>query len=512
MGFTRHPAPDDWAAYVGDELPPRIRARLRSHLEGCARCQADLVRIEGIQRVLKLPVPEPDELSWRRLEVRLEREFEAPGEVQQFSVDLPPGATRDIRRRSMPSTMDLVRGRRWLLAGAAAVIAVAGFIALAPRGTDLESPRTAEAPTSAAPGTALVHSGSAPLRVELGTGHVLGLASDTEVTMPEPDREPTEIELDHGRLDVWSPRALAAEAALGEEAGGPIIIRTPERTLWAESRDFTVAYLAGRHEVSVREGWVELGGEPTERVEAGQSEVLEARPPRPAEPRSAVLERLRSPTRKRGRTKTSPPPTPADVPEAPVAAREISPNPVPEVRVEQIDGPTPTAAAWSRARRAWYRERDPTAAVAAVRALLALGPDPELERTARHLLCDAQVGLRAGAEALRDCKAVLDLERDPRRIRRVHYTLATIYRDHLHDCRSALPHYDRALVFGGVSRFDDVVRISRAECSLDLGQLDVARSDLDALAGRKQGARVTRARRRLDDLAKEARNDTDEDD
>ncbi|MEL6189255.1 MAG: zf-HC2 domain-containing protein, partial [Myxococcota bacterium] len=424
MGFSRHPTPDDWAAYAADEVPDRTRSRLRRHLEGCARCQAELVRIEGIQKVLKLPLPEPDELSWRRLEVRLERQLQTPGEVKQFSVDLPPGATRDIRRRSSMGTVDLVRGRRWLLGGAAAAAVVVGFVALSPRTPPATTTRktapVARAPM-AGPGEALVHSGAAPLRVELGTGHMLVLASDTEVTMPEPDRKPVQLELDHGRVDVWSPRAFAAEAALGKDERGPIIVKTPERALWAQSRDFTVAYVAGRHEVSVREGWVEVrGGRAERRVEAGQAVVLEESPPQPAEPGSPVLDRLR----KKPRRRVAPAPPARSTSAADARVNPSRPEvqetraPVPEVKVERIDEPAPAERAWARARDAWYRERDPAAAIAAARAFLAFRPAAELSRDAHRLICDAQVGLRAGSEALRDCKALLDLEREPGRIRR----------------------------------------------------------------------------------------------
>lgn len=510
-GRWRHPTEADWAAYLGSELDARTRSELRRHLERCPRCQGTLERVDAIAGLVQAPVPEPDELSWRRMEARLEA---AQGESGRFSIDLPRGAAAlsgDTR------TVDLIRGRRWLLAGLAAAGVVAAFIMFTPRrAPSPPAPRTAA--TSARSG--IVRSGAAPLGVELGSGVRLELASFSELALPAPDEAPPRIDLDHGRLDVWAPRALPGRPT----SKMTVLVRTPELRLWARSRDFSVAYQAGRHRVEVREGTVDVEGEGvSERLERGEARAFEQPWSGPAEPELAILRRLReAPTSSRSKAAPSAPPPaarPGPRPEPPTPAAP-TPRPAPpaetgsrvlETKVERLQPVVDEGAerALAEARRAWLEDRDAARASKLAGRAIELSDDPTLERAALELRCDARVSLGRGEAAVRACRALLDRERDPERRRRVHYTLASIYRRQLDDCGAAIPHYGKALVFGRRSRFDDAVRLRRAECALEAGDLAMARTDLDRLSeGSADPERLRRARAKLLNLEEEARYGT----
>lgn len=584
----RHPSPADWAAYIdrdGAALDPPLRYRMRSHLEGCARCQSTLERVAAVRALLDLPVPEPDELSWRRLELRLDHRVRAPGEIHKTSMDLPPSFTwRDPSKEPTPSqTVDVIRGRRWLLAGLAAAAIVGAFLAIGPAVRDGSNPGPRGGPAVLAAEvnrSAVVRSGAAPLRLETRSGHRVELTSFTEVVVPEPDARPLRIELDHGGLTVSS---LSPPPGLGRPPEA-LVIRTPELFAFAKSRDFAISYRAGRHRLEVWQGHVDVEGERvSERVSAGSTRFFVAPELQggPAEPALPSIARLReggprsavSRGQSEHRAETSTPGSPAATstelratvaPRRPASAREEAPAAGPAVGTEEVEGseaasgapasagdstrpdgappggprfrdaeggagsarPDPatrvdpetrvdrlgstlTAAeqALAEARQAWFVDRDVLAAVELSERALALSTerDGHLAAGAANLLCDAQVSLRGGAEAVAACLRYLELERDIERRRRIHYRLGVVLRDQLEDCARAMDHFAKALVFGGRSRFDDVARLRRAECAIELGELDLARSDLEVLSERgTEAERVAKARGRLESLGREA--------
>ena len=53
-----------------------------------------------------------------------------------------------------------------------------------------------------------------------------------------------------------------------------------------------------------------------------------------------------------------------------------------------------------------------------------------------------------------------------------------MYRNQLGDCRSAIAHYNRAIVFGRTTELDAKLLLSRASCALEVGNLELVRSDL----------------------------------
>lgn len=495
---------------------------MRAHLKGCAQCQGTLQRVEAIQRALGVPAPEPDELSWRRMEARLEHQIRASEQSARYDLELPPSLTQELMVRGpRGATVDIIRGRRGLLAGVVAAAVVGIFIAVFPRRPVVEGRRVAGTIASAEGGAAVVHSGSAPLEVELASGHRLDLTPGTEMSVAHPDESRPVVQLDYGQIDVWAPGPVDRSARL--------IVRTPELSLWAHSRDFTVAYVAAHRRVDVRDGFVAVEGTDV-RVKKGESRDLRPLSKRiAAEPPIPFINRLASggntpaegtsSTAKSGRRTSAQKPRAAAETAAGPAKRKVRPSP-PRSRtageggrprlgaasgrteVEALEPAlSPRGRAWERARQAWYADRDPAAAIEHAREALALEPPAGERVRVLELICDAQVSLRSGAAALQDCSQLLEKIGNSDRKRRVHYTLGTVYRDQLDDCESAVGHYDQALVFGAKSRFNDVVRLRRAECALELGDLETARLDLDRLSLRSfETQRLSQARRQLEEL------------
>ncbi len=152
------------------------------------------------------------------------------------------------------------------------------------------------------------------------------------------------------------------------------------------------------------------------------------------------------------------------------------------VDVESPDDPGLTL--WRQTIDAYYRERDLAKAVRLADQVIQTGG--ERARMAQQLLCDAQIGLEQGAEALEACSALLDARATAEERRNIHYTLGTIYRALLGDCRQAIEHYNRAVVFGRQNILDEKVRLSRATCALEVGDLAVAERDIASLSSRRK--------------------------
>ena len=140
----------------------------------------------------------------------------------------------------------------------------------------------------------------------------------------------------------------------------------------------------------------------------------------------------------------------------------------------------PVLELWGRATEAYYRRRDLPLAARLAQEVIDLGGANA--RMARRLLCDAQISLRNGSEALSACLALLGDARSQEEQRNIHYTVGTIYRTLLGDCGRAIEHYSQALVFGRQHLLDDEVRIFRATCALEVGNIALAERDVASLS------------------------------
>jgi anti-sigma factor RsiW len=85
-----HPSPDPWndrlSEYLDDEFDANERARIESHLQGCATCRADLAAIRQVTaRAATLPDIPPDGDLW-------------PGIAERIGAPRGAAATRPVRR------------------------------------------------------------------------------------------------------------------------------------------------------------------------------------------------------------------------------------------------------------------------------------------------------------------------------------------------------------------------------------------------------------------------------
>jgi hypothetical protein len=163
------------------------------------------------------------------------------------------------------------------------------------------------------------------------------------------------------------------------------------------------------------------------------------------------------------------------------------------------------AGAWLRASNAYYEARDLEAAIQIASGIVEGGGQRPEVKLAEEMLCEAFIATQQPRRAIEACTALLEDGRDEEAERAVHYRLATIYRTQLSDCRSAVRHYGRAMVFGRRSMLDDEVLLGRAHCLLDLGDLAGAKSDIAILESRAgalaRALALVELKRRLDAIA-----------
>ncbi len=467
-----HPSEADWHAYLAGDVPPPIAVRLERHLSACPICPGVLTRVGAVRSLLAEPPPEPDELSWRRMEARL-------GRTLQLTADAPLA-------RSAPSLPPIEASDGSFLWSRRLAVAVALSAGLGLGLWSLVAP--APAPSAEVQRAALVATGQAGIDVGLSTGWSLAVSERTEFTLTDPDGDPLEVSLDHGALELRSPPELGLRA----------FVRTPDLQVWADSPDFRVAYVAGAPQVEVRAGHVNLSGPGiSSRLPSG---AVHPAPPRPSP--SAASERPDSKPEPKTLASERAPPRPKSPAPPPPAKGETRAPATGETSVEVL-GPSlgPARLELERAKEAWYRDGDAASASAAAGRALGLDSlDPASRLTALQIRCDAEVSRQSGPVAREACAQWLSFEIEPRQKRRVHFIVATIDRDQLGDCGSAIRHYGEALVFGSRRRFDDVVRLRRAECAIERGKWDLARSDLDRLrVDPTEPDRTARARARLEE-------------
>jgi hypothetical protein len=496
-GAGHHPEAADWQAWLAGEGAPAIRAEREAHLETCARCAAELERVR--RTLLLLVAPDLDELSWRRLQSRVQAELDAPAPQRR--------PTR-------------VLGRPLAIAAGLAGLGLIGALVLPrpepsspPPGVSaaapLPPPSPAPPPVPRPPPTAvaaaseadggddapLLSSGLSPFEVRLAAGHRLELSGHAEVRVLRDGAESVELALAEGQLEVRAPGAPSAPVS--------VTVQTPEFTVAGRSPHFVVGRWSDRAFVAVRAGTmaVRTAHEPERTVAAGERRRLDppvetADPtvgpePRPAPPRALA------PPPARGRRPGSRSPV-AAAPTDPVTRVSVLRAPI---RPDPI-GPDELSERWTRLRATYFEDGRAAEAVELAEALAAdAGSRPE-GRWALDLLCQAQLRLGAAERAVEACQRWLSVEPSAARAREIHRRLAHLYADRLGRCGDALDHFGALIVFGRASLLDEDALLGRARCALELGDLDLAALDLSVLEG--QGNRVARRaeasalRRRLD--------------
>lgn len=195
------------------------------------------------------------------------------------------------------------------------------------------------------------------------------------------------------------------------------------------------------------------------------------------------------------------------VPEATVASRAVryvvpaeSSSSMPESSsILETTASVPERDLWREALAAYYHDRDFQRAITLAMEVLDEPTQRAAWPSAERMLCEARVTLEQGERAISACKRLLVGARTDDEVRRAHYMLASVYRRQLGDCQAAMPHFDRALIFGRTSVLDDEVRLSRAFCALEVGNRAVAEHDWKQLEARR--AQLLRPQR-LDELGR----------
>lgn len=450
-------------AYVAGEVDPPSQAAIKAHLSACEECQGRLGRVRVVQGLFRGMAPkEPDELAWRRIRERVRATLES---------DAAPDSAH---------TIDLLMGRRWLPAALAAVAAIAVVVVFLPhkqRGPAPAPPVVASAP-AAAPTTTepnteaqVITSGPAPLELTLASGASLKVAAQSKVVSEAPTGPKVSLTLESGALDVSLPHRPAE--------GESFEVHTPGFVATARSTDFSVGYRADEFSVEVREGEVDVEGPAV----GAKKTVTEGE-------RLAGSTRGRAPRAAEGKDKVTAR-APSRTPSRPAPEAE-GPSPESHPIVSSSEGETtvvveavpldPVAEAWRQASEAYYQHKDLDRAIERALVVQRAVGRPEA-RLAQQLLCDAYISKAQPVEAIDACRVLLQ-GAGADEARTIHYTLGTIYRAQLKDCRRAIEHYNQAVVFGRATLLDDEVRLFRARCALEIGDLDLAWRDVTTLNGR----------------------------
>ena len=475
-GEQRHIGRAELHAHARGEVDPAHKAVIEAHLEICEECRERRRQVVGVTEILTgMGTADLDDLRWRRIRDAVRAELEA--HAQQ-----PP-----------PTTADLMSGRRWIIPATAAGVAIGlmvwGAIEMRRRtpGPEVSAPSPtpvavdgapgapddrapvrvpAEArPPKDAPDAQALASGAAPLTVTLASGAKLELEPRTRLRAIRPLGPSSELELATGALRVRLPRPPAAHEAP--------VLKTPAFRLVALSDDFSAGFWADRYFIAVRSGEVRVEGNDFEGetiIPAGERREVRASVARRAVGRD-VDPKERKPAPKRV--------SPSVGGSASAAVSTSEPG---EVTVDVEPPDDPVLLLWRQATDAYYRQRNLTAAIGLAREVVELGG--RHSQPAQQLVCDAQIGLGNAQGALQDCKALLNNARSAEDRRNIHYTVGTIYRALLGDCARAIEHYNKALVFGRRHLLDDEVRLFRAQCALETGDIALAERDIGSLSAR----------------------------
>ncbi|MEO1334841.1 MAG: zf-HC2 domain-containing protein, partial [Myxococcota bacterium] len=425
----RHWAREQLHAYERGEVDPARKAAIESHLADCDECRAGLRQVQGLTSLLNgMGQADLDDLRWRRIREAVRHQLEQE-------------AQRSV-------TADIMSGRRWVLPAIPAAAAVAFFV------WATVSPRIMPPQSSPAPGKIPVHasvgdavatpeaqqlaSGAAPLMVTLASGARLELEPLTELQAIDPLSPQLELRLSVGAVRVRTP-------TLPSTANAPIL-RTPAFELTAQSNDFLAGYWANKYFIDVRSGSVRVTGENFESgtiISAGERREVRAQPA--IEPSALALSSTRSPSAAAPTRSESTKRKTVRNSRAADDGKVVSRSESGAVTVDVERPEDPEVALWHDAADAYYRKRNLSEAIQLAERLSALqGP---YAGRARQLICDAQIALGQGTQALDACRQMLaDAATDEER-RNIHYTIGTIYRGLIGDCTNAIAHYNRALVF-----------------------------------------------------------------
>lgn len=500
-GAGHHPEAADWQAYLAGEDAPATRADREAHLASCPRCAAEL---ERVRRTLALLTPvEPDELSWRRLQTRVQAELDAPAAPRRRApraLGRPLAIAAGLAGLGLVGALILPRpepSSPSVGVSAARPVAWPEIAAPAPPLARSEGALAVAREKDGSDDAPLLSSGLSPFEVRLAAGHRLELSGHAQVRVLRDGAESVELALAEGQLEVRAPSPPSEAVS--------VTVQTPEFTVAGRSPHFVVGRWSDRAFVAVRAGAmaVRTPNEPERTVVAGERRRLDpiADPSEPSprpEPRVA-------------RRRAAAPRRSSAVPaRAPAAASQAPTDPVTRVSVLRApirpdpSGPDELSERWASLRAIYFEDGRAADAVALAEALAAdAGPRPE-GRWALDLLCQAQLRLGAAERAVEACQRWLSVEPSAARAREIHRRLAHLYADHLGRCADALDHFGALIVFGRASLLDEDALLGRARCALELGDLDLAALDLSVLEG--QGNRVARRaeaaalRRRLDTL------------
>lgn len=461
----RHPPEALLHQYAAGELDPANRSAISSHLEACPSCRAAEARIEGFRSlVADHPPPGFDDLKWKRIShgVMTQLEHEARTAQQGFG----------HRARA-----------QWTIAALAAAAAVALLVWFAPRPAKQRAlPVEREALAERAP---TIMSGDRPFDVQLPPALQLHLSEGAKVLARSTVPENIELELQLGELDVRSLAPIDPKS--------PIKISTPEMLAIARSTDFSVGYRANESYVAVREGEVELQGPAFPEktiVEKGERRVIQKTGGEASAHHQRIVKKLRAPLvvqekRAKQPAKIEEPAKVVEAPKLEEQAKIIEEQPIRSSSegVTSVQTIKPPEDPWTKKLREAneaYSARDYKKALVLANEIAKDAKLRPEQIAAKEMLCDLYIATKDAARSITACTALLD-DNNVDASRHIHYKLATIHRAQLGDCKTAIGHYTRSIVFGRQSMLDDEALLWRAHCELEIGDFSAASFDIAAL-------------------------------
>jgi hypothetical protein len=471
-----HPADALLHAFVAGEVDPAQRAAISQHLESCAQCREAKARVEAVTGLFpKMQPLDLDEMRWRRISQGVMSHLENEG----------------LQHRHWSIANAFFRPG-WAALGVAALVAIVVVVWIAPRSISVLSP-AAKVEKKREGGVSTIVTGQTALALTLPPGVSLRLSPNARVVARSTVPPQIALDLDFGTLEIVEP-----ETAPPNEA---ITIRTPDFITTAQRSDFTIGFESDRFFVRVRRGEATVEGDALEKaktVRAKDALVLaregstwreEAKPTAEVVPPARLppsIERRRAAglVKPKVHEEETPPP-PVSMKSQPPADENVHSSYEGVTKVE-VEAPPEDVIAkkWHDASFAYYKKNDVRRAVALANDIVAGGGEREEVLLALDLLCEAHLHLQQPKRALEACEARLERETDPEAIRAANYRIANIERQQLHDCRGAMDHYSKAMVFGRNSLLDNDALVWRASCALDLGDLDAAKRDIALLDAR----------------------------
>lgn len=505
---NKHPADEVLHALIAGDLDQGRRSAVEAHLRSCERCRDAQLRVAAVTRLFPQLVQQPEEARWTDLaaavQARLQRELAGPS------------TTYELR----PSAFGRFAPVAAVLAAAAVLLFVAGGPKglLSPAGSDASDParltplarngvsggRPAPEQGDAAPGPALgawLALRGAPVTSPLICAEVeepgalvagAGLRAAT--------RDAFMLQFEANRCALGDGRLAALEGLTGPDAGA--WARAARGSDAQAVSEVAAREAVAREAVASAHGVAARDGVRGVRDAAGRA-GRDTREGQALRAQAAVEPQVAAAT---GAPAAQVPGARQDTGAAPAVARR-------GVEHSSFEGETrvsvetsmrdPIAEKWEAASRAYYVDHDEPRALALADEIVEEGGDRREVTYAQEMRCEAYIGRGETARAVESCNALLAREGDPEAARTVHYRLATIYRVQLKDCRDALQHYNKAMVFGRATLLDDQALAGHAECALELCDIEGAKRDLLLLARHTSfvatSERVQDLKRRVED-------------